>query len=120
MARPIAAMTGGALVGGLGSGCVAFVLVIVIAGLSGDLGLPILLAGMSALLLIALNGAFFGAFAARKLVELEGNRLRHSGSILLVAPAPELQRSGPLFEVMSDGRVLRREDNLADAVEVGK
>jgi hypothetical protein len=37
---------------------------------------------------------------------------------IVVAPAVELQRSGPIFEIESDGRLFRRGDTLAPAVEV--
>jgi hypothetical protein len=37
---------------------------------------------------------------------------------IVVAPAVELQRSGPLFEIEPDGRLFRRDDTLAAAVEV--
>jgi hypothetical protein len=37
---------------------------------------------------------------------------------IVLAPAVELQRSGPIFEIESDGRLFRRGDTLAPAVEV--
>jgi hypothetical protein len=37
---------------------------------------------------------------------------------IVVAPAVELQRSGPIFEIESDGRLFRRDDTLAPAVEI--
>jgi hypothetical protein len=36
---------------------------------------------------------------------------------VVVAPAVELERSGPIFEIEPDGRLFRRGDTLSPAVE---